>query len=172
MGSGTIPAGVIGYFEAGGVYVVAVSLANPITINATPIGCTVNTKSISVTLPPQSIGVQGGIGGNAGIGATAGRTPFTIALACTGGATASIQLDYGGTYTGIPGVLSNKGTAPGVGVQILDKNATPVNFGTKALVGATPNGSWNLGYYAQYYRMGAMAPGTVSASATFTMTYQ
>jgi type 1 fimbria pilin len=177
--AGPIPAGsvmqpgLLGTYRDGDFTSANFNLSSSTTIIDTPPGgCTVSTKSISVILPAQSIGVQGGIGGNAGIGSTAGRTPFTIVLTCTPGATASIQLDYGGTYTGIPGVLSNKGTAPGVDVQLLDKNANPVNFGTRTVVGATPTGTLNIGYFAQYYKVGVIAPGTVSASATFTMTYQ
>ena len=64
------------------------------------------------------------------------------------------------------------GRAKFVGVQLVDKSFAPVTFGTPALVGTTPNGDYNLTYYARYYVTATpIVAGSVSATATFTVSY-
>lgn len=162
----TLPASLIGYWKfAPGINVESFTLANSVTI-LDP-ACSVNTSAINVALPTISSKSL------AAVGATAGSTPFAVALTCSSGATLNIQLDYAGTASGITGVLTpTAGTSAGVGVQVRDKNFNPVTFGTKTLVGSTPTGQLSIQYYGLYYRTAAVTAGTLTASATFTLTYQ
>jgi type 1 fimbria pilin len=162
----TVPAGILAFWKYDtGQNIEAFTLANSVTI-LDP-ACSVNTTPINVTLPTVSASSMNATG------TTAGRTPFTIALTCSSGANIDIQLDFAGTASGITGVLTKtSGTAVGVGVQLLDSTFNPVTFGTKTLVGATPTGPLNIKYYANYYRTAAITPGSLAASATFTLSYQ
>lgn len=178
ISNSTVPAGVLGYWQfqslgSGGatstVQIVAFSLANPVTITINP-SCSVTTNPVNVTLPPITSSALGSIG------ATAGTTAFGIALNCpsgASGATLSIELDYNGTASGIQGVLTpTGGTSAGVGVQVLNQSSNPVTFGTPATVGTISTGSTNVSFFARYYRTGTVTPGTLQASATFTLMYQ
>ena len=161
-----LPAGEIGYWKFDvNQTVETFTLANSVTI-IDP-ACSVNTTPINVTLPTVQTSSLNAVG------ATAGSTPFTIALTCSSGATLDIQLNYAGTASGITGVLTKTaGTSAGVGVQLLDQNSNPVVFGNTTVVGATPTGTLNIQYYEQYYRTAAITAGTLTASATFTLSYQ
>jgi len=162
----TLSAGLLGYWQfANSQQVETFTLANSVTI-IDP-ACSVNTTPINVTLPTMNASALGSTG------ASAGRTGFNISLNCSSGATLDIQLNYVGTNTGITGVLKSTGSAGGVGVQLLDQNSNPVVFGNTTVLGATPNNSqWNIPYFAQYYRTGTVTAGSVTASATFTLSYQ
>jgi len=162
----TLPAGLIGDWQFDpGINIESFTLANSVTI-IDP-ACSVDTTPIAVTLPSVTATAL------SSIGATAGSTAFAVALTCFNNATLDIQLDYAGAPSGIPGVLTaTSGASSGVGVQLLDKNFDPVVFGTKTLVGSTPAGALNINYYARYYRTAAVAPGNLTASATFTLSYE
>lgn len=164
----TLDAGTLAYwFFDTNMHAENFNLSNPVTI-IDP-ACSVNTTPVNVTLPTVSTSSMGTVG------ATAGATPFAISLSCASGATLDIQLDYAGAASGITGVLTKvSGTSSGVGVQLVDKNLAPVTFGSagKTQVGATPDGPLNIKYYARYYRTAAITPGTLTASATFTISYE
>lgn len=161
-----LPAGTLAYWTyANSLNIESFVLNNSVTI-IDP-ACSVVTTPINVTLPTVALSSMNAVG------AVSGDTPFNIQLTCSSGATLAITLNYNGTNTAVTGVLSSTGTAGGVGVQLLNSdNKTPVSFGTTTTVGATPNGTLNLPYYAQYYRTGTTTAGTVAASATFTLSYQ
>ena len=174
----TVPAGVLGYWQwqalgSGGAtstaQIVAFSLANPVSIVINP-SCSVTTNPVNVTLPPIMASALGGTG------TTAGTTPFSIALSCpsgAAGATLSVQLDYNGTASGIQGVLTpTGGNSAGVGVQVLDQSSNPVTFGTPETVGTISTTTSGISFFARYYQTGAITPGTLQASATFTLLYQ
>ncbi len=178
ISNSTVPAGVLGYWQwqalgNGGAtstaQIVAFSLANSVTLVINP-SCSVTANPVNVTLPSISSASLGSVG------ATAGTTPFAIALNCpsgAAGATLSIQLDYNGTASGIQGVLTpTGGSSAGVGVQVLNQSSNPVTFGTQQTVGTIATGSSNISYFARYYRTGTITPGTLQASATFTLLYQ
>lgn len=178
FGNSTVPAGVLGYWQfqslanGGGTstaQIVAFSLANPVTIAINP-SCSVTTNPVNVTLPPIAASAL------ASTGATAGTTSFGLALSCpsgAAGATLSVQLDYNGTASGIQGVLTpTGGSSAGVGVQVLDHSSNPVTFGTPETVGTISTSTNSVSYFARYYRTGAITPGTLQASATFTLLYQ
>lgn len=132
--------------------------------------CTVNNNVINVVLPTISTTAFNGVG------TTAGATAFNISLNCPGGNTLSIEFDTANPSSVANSVIANStgtGRAKNVGVQLIDQGFVPITFGTPAVVGVTPSGPYNLTYYARYYQTAASpAAGTVSATATFTLTYQ
>lgn len=135
--------------------------------------CSVNTASqnLVVTLPDVTASTL------TSTGATSGLTPFQINLTCNSGATALITMStasyYGSSSLGVVSPTTGSGYAANVGVQLLQSNGTtPVNFGTAQNLGATPNGTLSIPFYAQYYATGAAGAGNVSATVTFTMSYQ
>ncbi|MDG2539549.1 fimbrial protein [Dyella jiangningensis] len=143
-------------------------LANAVTFVAP--SCTVTTPSISVTLPTVSNTSL------AAAGATAGTTAFTIGLNCpsaAAGQTMAIQFDTAKSFGGASGVITPaSGTAKNVGVQLVDNGFTPVTFATPTVVGTTPNGTYNLTYYARYYATATpVGSGNLTATATFTISY-
>jgi len=131
--------------------------------------CRVNTTSVAValpTVPATSLPA---------VDTTSGTTPFKINLTCSSGSTLNIMFDSTSAVTGKTGVIASAtgtGRATGVGVQLVNASYQPVVFKDEAEVGATPQGTLDLNYYARYYRTGtAMNPGTISATATFTLSY-
>ena len=132
--------------------------------------CTVNTSTINVVLPTVSNTAFNGVG------TVAGATVVPISLQCSSGNQLYIQFDTAASVSGATGVIApatGTGRAKNVGVQLVNQSFTPVAFGTPALVGATPDGPMNLTYYARYYQTATpVAAGTVSATATFTLSYQ
>lgn len=132
--------------------------------------CSVNTSTINVTLPTVSNTAFNGVG------TVAGATVVPISLQCASGSQLYIQFDTANPVSGANGVIApatGTGRAQNVGVQLVNQSFTPITFGTPSLVGATPNGPLNLTYYARYYQTATpVAAGTVSATATFTLTYQ
>jgi type 1 fimbria pilin len=167
----TLGAGVLGYWQWQGFnsnpQIEIFSLGNSVTF-VSP-ACSATTDPINVTLPAISTTTL------TGKGSTAGTTAFSIALTCPSGATGvtmSIQLNYNGTASGVTGVLlPTSGSSQGVGVQILNQSSNPVTFGTSVTVGTTTS-SMSIPYYARYYQTGAVTAGTLTASATFTLSYQ
>lgn len=169
----TLSAGVLGYWLYGGYYndvrIEDFALANPVTFVAP--SCTVTTPSISVTLPTVSTSSL------SGTGETAGTTAFAIGLNCASSAAGrqvAVQFDTNQSYAGANGVIvPGSGTAKRVGVQLLDSSFSPsIVFGTPNTVGTTPTGLYNLTYYARYYATGAaVKAGSLSATATFTISY-
>lgn len=164
-------AGTLGYWQYGGLLghlrVEDFVLANDVTFE--PPSCTVTTPDIAVALPTVSNTAL------AGTGATAGATAFTIGLNCSvAGRSLAIQFDTAQSFAGANGVIiPTAGTASNVGVQLLDGSLAPtIVFGTPATVGTTPNGLYELTYYARYYATAAsVSPGTLTATATFTISY-
>jgi len=135
------------------------------------IACSVNTDSqtLNVALPTVSTSAL------SAIGATAGTTRFNINLSCQSGANVSITLSTStpGTGAGVIAPATGTGKAQNVGVRLLDGSQTPVTFNTAKSLGATPNGALSIPYYAQYYRTASpVGGGQVTATATYTLTYQ
>lgn len=144
-----------------------VNLANRLTFTAP--ACQVNTTNITVTLPAVTSGAF------SGAGSVAGTTPFQIGLTCSSGAIVRITLDTATPVAGNPGVIApSSGGTSGVGVQVLDSSGTtPVQFGVPKTIGATPNGTLSVNYYARYYQTGTVVTaGLLGATATFTLSYQ
>ncbi|HET6431364.1 fimbrial protein [Dyella sp.] len=144
-----------------------INLANTLTFTAP--ACQVNTTSIDVVLPTVTTGAF------SGPDSVSGSTPFQIGLTCSSGATVRITLDTASPVPGKTGVIApSAGGASGIGVQLVNAtDSTPVTFGAPRVLGATPNGNLSVGYVARYLQTGSnVGAGNVSATATFTLSYQ
>lgn len=141
-----------------------------LTLGSSTVGvqaCSVNTNSTNLTVTLPTVSTQALRTATA----VAGRTGFSINLTCQSGANVSITMTPS-TAGSATGTIVSTGTAANVNVQLLDGSFNPVTFGTAQSLGAAPNGTLSIPYYAQYYATGAAGAGSVKASATFTMTYQ
>lgn len=166
-----LAAGPLASFKAGPqgsgfIYDAVINLANSLTFTAP--ACQVSTPNVDVVLPTVTSGAFGGAG------SVAGTTPFQIQLQCSSGAVVRITLDTATPVAGQAGVIApSSGSISGVGVQVLDASGTAVQFGAPAVIGATPNGTMSVNYAARYFQTGAtVSPGTLRATATFTLSYQ
>lgn len=142
------------------------------TITLVPPTCAITTDPTVVTLPPVTVASLN----NGTYQATAGQVPFNLHLVCTTNAQLSITLSSN-DEDGDPGVIDSTGTAQSMGVQLLDSSKNPVPFDTAMAEGTTTIGQNNFKFYAQYYvifwaQYGyPVTPGTVTATATYTLTY-
>lgn len=170
VGSGSL-SGTIGSWSFLGVGPVEnLNLGSPVTVTSNACSVSAGSQNLAVNLPSVSTSAF------SGVGSTSGDTPFSIQLNCPGGPgsnTVLLQLDANNPYSS--SVLSNSGTATSVGVQLLDGNGTPIQFGTPQNVGVTTSTQIVAKYQARYYQTSSNAaglPGSVSATATFTISYQ
>lgn len=164
----TLNAATLGYWRLGSARAEDFVLANSITFVAPT--CAVTTPSIAVTLPTISNTAL------RTVGATAGTTPFTIGLNCPSGAAGqkvALQFDTKQQPSGTTGVIKpTSGSATNVGVKLIDSSFNAITFGTPTTVGTTVLGANNYTYYAQYYAITAsVGAGSLTATATFTVTY-
>lgn len=170
----TIPAGELAQWN-----VDMTSGANPVeifritNINFVIPTCTAAVDPTVVTLPAVSTA------GFTGLGSTTGQQLFQVQLNCISGANLSITLSttnqYGAKNLGVINNTSGAGYATNVGVQILKSDgSTPVSFGSKISEGPTQDGGMSLPFYARYYQNSTsnVTAGQVSATATYTLTYQ
>ena len=142
------------------------------SVTVTVAACSVNAASqnMTVTLPTVSASALGSVG------ATAGRTLFNIGLSCAiNGTPVYVTMATSNAQPNINGVIaptSGSGYATNVGVQILNGQSTPISFGTAQNVGNSTS-TMTIPYYAQYYETAApVSSGKVSATVTFTLSYQ
>lgn len=149
-----------------------------------PITCTVTTPSVNVNLPAVSLAAL------SAVGRTAGDTRFPIGLSCAPGANVYITLTDATTPANTTSLLTlgPASTAQGIKLRILNE-AGVVQFGPDTAEAGTSN-QWLLGasesvtgisLTVQYYRddtnasgssPATVSAGTVSAQATFTLSYQ
>lgn len=141
-----------------------------------PHTCSLLTSRVNVNLPD----VKASSLRNAG--STVGDTGFSIDLSCDKGSNVYISLTDKNNVSNRGGVLSldKASTASGVGIEIL-MNQKPVKFGADSsvagavnqmLVGPSTPSLTSIPFTARYISLGKTASGTVSAIATFTMSYQ
>ncbi|MEX3936823.1 fimbrial protein [Paraburkholderia phymatum] len=135
-------------------------------------------KDFTVTLPTVQVSAL------ATDGATAGRTPFNIALTgCTpniaGASNAGVYFEPGATVDTTTGQLINAtGTATKVEVGLLNDDYSKINLGQGATsqnvkMVSISSGSATLNYYAQYVaKGGAAGAGTVQTTSLYTIIYQ
>jgi type 1 fimbria pilin len=159
-----------GRCSASGLYII--NSFSTSTVKFVAPACTVVTDPTTVTLPTvQTLSLPV-------VNSTSGQTPFAVRLTCASGQSVSITLATsapagGVSGTGVIAPTASAGQAQGVGVQILDKNANQISFGTPIPAGTAGGGPFAINFYARYYRTGAtISPGNVSATATYTLTYQ
>ncbi|RQH00578.1 fimbrial protein [Paraburkholderia dinghuensis] len=114
-------------------------------------------------------------------GATAGRTPFNIALTnCSpDSGTVSTYFEPGVTVNSSTGQLHNtNGDAQNVEVGLLNSDATQIMLGQaqasqNSESASISAGSATLNYYAQYVAVnGASTAGQVDTSVMYSMSYQ
>lgn len=149
-----------------------------------PITCMVTTPSISVNLPVVSLEAL------SAVGKTAGDTRFPIGLSCAPGSNVFITLSDATTPANTSSLLTlaPASTAQGIKLRILN-SVGPVNFGPDSAEAGTAH-QWSLGasesvngiaLTVQYYRddmdasggnPATLAAGSISAQATFTLSYQ
>jgi type 1 fimbria pilin len=146
-------------------------------IKAPANSCYVTTGAVSAVLPTVSATAL------PAVGSTAGNASFSIGLNCPAAFTAYVTITDAAAPTNTSNLLTldTSSTAAGVKLQILRNNgATVISYGPdSATVGntnqwsiTTSAGTQSVPLRARYYRSGALTPGNVSASATFTMAYQ
>jgi major type 1 subunit fimbrin (pilin) len=134
--------------------------------------CTLSTNNVTVTLPKISISALGGAG------ATAGRTPFTLALAgCSNLGSAYSVVANWSFVEGAAGATtianSAASAASNVYVQLLDSGFVPIgNGGTSNLATVSASGSYQIQHYAQYFAGGTVGAGIVKGVATLTLSYE
>ncbi|HEY3597971.1 MAG TPA: fimbrial protein [Paraburkholderia sp.] len=139
--------------------------------------CTINgngtsAKNFAVTLPTVSTGSL------AAVNATAGRTPFNIALSgCTPGTgNVSVYFEPGNTDTSNGNLLVNAGGAGNVEIQLLNNDASPIKAGfaqasqNSQAVGLAA-GAATLNYFAQYFATAATTPGPAVSQVNYTIAY-
>jgi type 1 fimbria pilin len=133
--------------------------------------CVIAVDPTTVTLPTVATSAF------AGAGSTRGTTPFQINLTnCPTGNQLSITLNTSNPQPGTTSVVQNTAAtspATGVGVQLLDGTGNPITFGSAIPEGSIPGATVNLPFAARYYQTNAaVTAGTVTAVATYTLTYQ
>ncbi|MBG0880228.1 MULTISPECIES: fimbrial protein [Burkholderia] len=153
-----------------------------ITITPRVPTCNVREKTLNVPL--------GDISANQvlpTVGSTSDAKPFKIVLDCDGGEEGSVTKTYM-TLTDVSNnanrsdtlTLSPESTAKGLGVQILNGTKL-VSYGPDSSVtgnpnqfytGTTQNGVLEIPLSARYVRTGMVLGGSVTARASFTMSYQ
>ena len=148
-----------------------VGLSSALTLISTT--CTLSTNNVTVTLPK--------IGASAlssGAGTTAGRTPFTLALAgCSNlgsvySANASWAFAEGAAG---PTTITNSASGPAsnVYVQLLDIDMVPIsNGGVSFLTSVSTSTTYQVKHYAQYYAGGLVGSGLVKGVATLNLFYE
>lgn len=123
----------------------------------------------------------------AGLGSTAGQTPFAINMLCGGGVnvsnTSNIYMSFNGELAPntnkTQGVLENSSTelqaADGVGVQVLTSEDKPLEWDKKYLIGSVgilQEKTINLNYIAKYYQYKKeISPGKIQAKMIFNISY-
>lgn len=139
-------------------------------------GCTVAPVALTVTLPTISESALSTAGQSAG--ATAFAFPL---LSCQAAPSPSYSVYASWSFSavaGYPTVIQNSaaGAAGNVGVQILDGAGNAVSSGPSApsVVGSVASSGAVSAqtYIARYFATGTVSPGVVTATATYTLTYQ
>lgn len=134
----------------------------------TSVTCTVSTPTLTVALPTISKTAV------ASAGATAGLTPFTLSFTGCSSSPSGFSVTQTWSFTTGPAsnVIANTGTATNVHAQILDSTLTPItNGGTTSFTVPAAGGASTQQFYARYYSAGSGSAGSVSGTATFTLTY-
>lgn len=138
--------------------------------------CTVATPNVAVALPTVSPAAFRQAGD------TAGETAFQIGLSCQTGFSVYVTLSDATT----PGnrtdrlTLSGSSTAAGVQLQVVNPSGQAVFYGADSPVAGNTNqfllgpsdSTTGIALRARYVSTGTVTPGSVSAVATFTMSYQ
>ncbi|MDR5856696.1 fimbrial protein [Caballeronia sp. LZ062] len=135
--------------------------------------CTVDPSSVTQTIPLGTARTTD----FAGVGDVKNATPFNLKLNNCAANTA-VSMTINGTADTVQSVLKNTGTATQVGVQLLkavnvgDTSGSPITLNTSATIGTVDaTNALTIPMVAQFYRLGTMTGGTVSAAATVNFAY-
>lgn len=113
--------------------------------------------------------------------ATAGDTPFSIQLNCSAGKRVFISIHTDSANwlsTDVINGQTGNGQAANVGIQISRPDGSPVRFDTKYDAGITGDGTFSIPFVASYFCTACAwifnppSPGKVTATATYTLTYE
>ena len=115
-------------------------------------------------------------------GYTAGSTPFSISVNCPGPTLLAITFTDNNNITQTGNILTPGAgsTAKGLGLQ-LKYNGNIISFGPDSAEPGTTNqivlnsnltGVQSFPFTASYIRTGTVTPGSLTATATFTLSYQ
>ena len=152
-----------------------ITFTGQITAQTCTIAGNGGSNNFTVTLPTVSVSSL------ATAGATAGRTPFSIALSnCTPNTgNVSTYFEAGPTIDTATGQLLNaSGTAKQVEVGLLNSDSSAIMLGAaqasqNSEVVALTSGAATLNYSSQYVATGGAATaGTVNTTVMYSMTYQ
>lgn len=165
VGAGTLGPQVLMYGKLNNQPWYNIILDSAIPIKPKADACTITQSTIPVTLEtvPSSVFASS---------VTAGDTGFSIPINCA--TPANIALSFtGDTVDAANGVFKNTSAITGgqVGIQLLDKNNTPVAIGKSTNVGSV-SGDYNYPMTARYYRLSnSVPPGEVNGIANVTIVY-
>ncbi len=164
--------------DSGGPWTQESPLSGAATGTVTAATCSVNQKMVGVTLDPVEIGDL-----SSRVGLTAAPKSFNLSLTCPAGIKAFVTLTDNtniANRTTTLGLTADS-SAKGVGIQILNSSDIPVAFGPDSavagntnqfLLGTSTGGATQYPFKAQYISTGSIRAGSVSAIATFTLSYQ
>ena len=147
------------------------------TPTVSALSCTVSLPTLTVTLPTVSTQTL------TASGLTGGATNFTLLLNCNGTGTGIYVTLTDATLVSNTSTLLSLtplSTATNVKLQILNSSGSAVSYGPdSASIGAlnqwfvgSSSAASNIPMVVQYYATGAATAGSVSALATFTLSYQ
>ncbi|BBF85034.1 fimbrial protein precursor [Aquitalea magnusonii] len=147
------------------------------TLTVTAATCTVNTNNIFVTLPSIDITKL------SAVGSTSTPSNFNISLTCPGGInTYMVMTDNTNTANRSDRLsLVPSSIAKGVAVQITKADGSLVKFGPDSANPGTANqflvfnnlsGTQSIPLTARLIRTGPITPGSLTAIATYTFSYQ
>jgi major type 1 subunit fimbrin (pilin) len=146
------------------------------TITASTCVVSAASANLNVTLPAVAASTL-----NAGLGVTAGRTAFSIAVtACQPGGGVHSFFEAGATTDLVTGNLSLNGGSTAGGVEIQLTNADGTIISAKGADGAQGSvavpvdaaGAATLNYGAQYVSTGPVTAGSAKSSVTYSIIYQ
>jgi major type 1 subunit fimbrin (pilin) len=135
--------------------------------------CTVDTSSQNQTVSLGSASVTD----FAAVGSTLNATAFNMLLtSCAPGT--KVTMTVNGTMNTVASVLQNTGTATQLGVQLLKAasvggtTGTPITLNSAVNLGTVDaTNTMTIPMVAQFYRLGTLTAGSVTATATVNFTY-
>ncbi|WP_287877090.1 fimbrial protein [Aquitalea sp.] len=152
-------------------------ISNSSTLSLTARTCSPTINNIQITFP-ELFSYKGNIWGN-----NIGKS-FNLGLSCTQG-TVNTYMTFSDVNT--PGNISNilslapTSTASGIGIQIKFNNGNPISYGLDSassgnngqfLLQNNVSGLISLPFVASLIQTGPILPGSFTARATFTFSYQ
>ncbi|CAB3699311.1 hypothetical protein LMG3458_02564 [Achromobacter deleyi] len=108
------------------------------------------------------------------IGSTVSEVNFSLGIRCPS-TDVQVLVTPSSTHIldAINGVIGVTGGATGVGIQLLNDKKMPVKLGVVDDQGKAHGLTWDVQYYARYYRTEVnIGTGEANGSATFTVTYR